>query len=175
MRTNRRILAIATAMVVVLAACGSDDDTASTDTAATDTAATDTAAADTAADTSAAPADTTATSDAPGDTTGDTTGDAAAPAEGVPTELGEGEGEVNLIAWAGYVEDGSTDPAVDWVSDFEADTGCQVNVKIGNSSDEMVQLMQTGEYDGVSASGDADVGPPGIITVSSSSDAKARA
>ena len=159
MRTNRRILAIATAMVVVLAACGSDDDTASTDTAATGTAATDTAAADTtadaAADTSAAPADTTATSDVPAGTTGDTTGDAAAPAEGVPTELGEGEGEVNLIAWAGYVEDGSTDPAVDWVSDFEADTGCQVNVKIGNSSDEMVQLMQTGEYDGVSASGDA--------------------
>ena len=154
MRTNRRILAIATAMVVVLAACGSDDDTASTDTASTDTAAADTTA-DAAANTSAAPADTTATSDVPAGTTGDTTGDAAAPAEGVPTELGEGEGEVNLIAWAGYVEDGSTDPAVDWVSDFEADTGCQVNVKIGNSSDEMVQLMQTGEYDGVSASGDA--------------------
>ena len=34
-------------------------------------------------------------------------------------ELGEGEGEVNLIAWAGYVEDGSTDPEVDWVTDFE--------------------------------------------------------
>jgi len=49
MRTNRRILAIATAMVVVLAACGSDDDTASTDTAATDTAATGTAATDTTA------------------------------------------------------------------------------------------------------------------------------
>ena len=31
----------------------------------------------------------------------------------------------------------------------------QVNVKIGNTSDEMVQLMRTGEYDGVSASGDA--------------------
>ena len=69
--------------------------------------------------------------------------------------LGEGEGEVNLIAWAGYVEDGTTDPAVDWVSDFEAETGCNVNVKIGNTSDEMVTLMQTGEYDGVSASGDA--------------------
>ena len=37
------------------------------------------------------------------------------------TKLGEGEGEVNLIAWAGYVEDGSTDPNVDWVSDFEKD------------------------------------------------------
>jgi len=70
-------------------------------------------------------------------------------------ELGEGEGEVNLIAWAGYVEDGSTDPKVDWVSDFEKETGCQVNVKLGNTSDEMVTLMRTGNYDGVSASGDA--------------------
>jgi putative spermidine/putrescine transport system substrate-binding protein len=71
------------------------------------------------------------------------------------TELGEGEGEVNLVAWAGYVEDGSTDPKVDWVTDFEKETGCKVNVKIGNTSDEMVQLMRTGEYDAVSASGDA--------------------
>ncbi len=71
------------------------------------------------------------------------------------TEIGAGEGEVNLIAWAGYVEDGSTDPKVDWVSDFEQQTGCQVNVKVGNTSDEMVTLMRTGQYDGVSASGDA--------------------
>ena len=71
------------------------------------------------------------------------------------TEVGEGEGELNLVAWAGYVEDGSTDPAVDWVTDFEKETGCQVNVKVGNTSDEMVTLMRTGEYDGVSASGDA--------------------
>ena len=40
---------------------------------------------------------------------------------------------------------------------FEEETGCKANVKIGNTSDEMVQLMQTGEYDGVSASGDASV------------------
>ncbi len=58
--------------------------------------------------------------------------------------LGAGEGQVNLVAWAGYVEDGSTDPAVDWVSDFEAATGCQVNNKIGATSDEMVTLMKTG-------------------------------
>jgi putative spermidine/putrescine transport system substrate-binding protein len=70
-------------------------------------------------------------------------------------KLGKSEGEVNLIAWAGYVEDGSTDPAVDWVSGFEKQTGCKVNVKIGNTSDEMVTLMRTGNYDGVSASGDA--------------------
>jgi putative spermidine/putrescine transport system substrate-binding protein len=69
--------------------------------------------------------------------------------------LGKGEGEVDLIAWAGYVEDGSTDPKVDWVSDFEKQTGCKVNVKVGNTSDEMVTLMRTGGYDGVSASGDA--------------------
>src|SRR4051812_28746841 len=75
--------------------------------------------------------------------------------EGMLDKLGDGEGQVNLIAWAGYVEDGSTDPKVDWVSDFEDQTGCQVNVKTGNTSDEMVTLMRTGQYDGVSASGDA--------------------
>ncbi|HMK10206.1 MAG TPA: ABC transporter substrate-binding protein [Acidimicrobiales bacterium] len=70
-------------------------------------------------------------------------------------KLGSGEGALNIIAWAGYAEDGSTDPNVDWVHPFEDQTGCKMNVKIGNTSDEMVQLMSTGEYDGVSASGDA--------------------
>jgi putative spermidine/putrescine transport system substrate-binding protein len=69
--------------------------------------------------------------------------------------LGPGEGKLNIIAWAGYAEDGSTDPKVDWVTPFEKSTGCQVNVKTGNTSDEMVTLMRTGRYDGVSASGDA--------------------
>ncbi len=81
--------------------------------------------------------------------------DSSSSDEAMLTEVGNGEGEVNLICWAGYCEDGSTDSKVDWVSDFEKQTGCQVNVKIGNTSDEMVQLMRTGEYDGVSASGDA--------------------
>jgi len=71
--------------------------------------------------------------------------------------LGPGEGQVNLVAWAGYVEDGSNDPKVDWVTGFEKATGCQVNVKIGNSSDEMVQLIKSGQYDAVSASGDASL------------------
>jgi putative spermidine/putrescine transport system substrate-binding protein len=70
-------------------------------------------------------------------------------------KLGQGEGKLNIIAWAGYAEDGSTDPKVDWVTPFEKQTGCQVNVKTGNTSDEMVTLMRTGRYDGVSASGDA--------------------
>ena len=69
--------------------------------------------------------------------------------------VGDGEGQLNIIAWAGYAEDGSNDTTADWVTPFEKETGCQVNVKIGNTSDEMVQLMRSGQYDGVSASGDA--------------------
>lgn len=82
---------------------------------------------------------------------GPTTAPKIAPA----TAVGNGEGQLNLVAWPGYAEDGSKDPKVDWVSPFEKQTGCQVNIKIGNTSDEMVQLMRTGQYDGVSASGDA--------------------
>ncbi|MBU8810524.1 ABC transporter substrate-binding protein [Mycolicibacterium goodii] len=81
--------------------------------------------------------------------------DGSPPAMEPLSVVGEGEGQLNLIAWAGYAEDGSNDPAVDWVRPFEQQTGCQVNVKIGNTSDEMVQLMRSGQYDGVSASGDA--------------------
>ena len=77
----------------------------------------------------------------------------------VPTAsaVGAGEGELNIVVWAGYAEDGSTDPAVDWVTPFEKSTGCNVNVKIGNTSDEMVTLIKSGQYDGVSASGDASL------------------
>jgi putative spermidine/putrescine transport system substrate-binding protein len=73
----------------------------------------------------------------------------------VQKSVGQGEGQLNIIAWAGYAEDGQTDPKVDWVTPFEKASGCQTNVKIGNTSDEMVTLMRTGRYDGVSASGDA--------------------
>ena len=70
-------------------------------------------------------------------------------------KLGTPEGQVNVLAWPGYVEDGSNDPKVDWVSDFEKESGCQVTVKTFGTSDEAVQLMRTGQYDTVSASGDA--------------------
>ncbi|MGL5817739.1 MAG: ABC transporter substrate-binding protein [Phycicoccus sp.] len=69
--------------------------------------------------------------------------------------LGTPEGKVSVLAWPGYVEDGSTDPKVDWVTPFEKETGCQVSVKTFGTSDEAVQLMRTGQYDVVSASGDA--------------------
>src|SRR5512139_525206 len=71
--------------------------------------------------------------------------------------LGEGEGQVSILAWPGYAEDGSNDPKIDWVTPFEKDTGCQANVKYFGTSDEAVTLMKTGEYDVVSASGDASL------------------
>jgi putative spermidine/putrescine transport system substrate-binding protein len=82
-------------------------------------------------------------------------GSAKPPKIDAATSVGAGEGRLNLIAWAGYAEDGSNDPEVDWVTPFEKASGCKVNVKVGNTSDEMVTLMKTGQYDAVSASGDA--------------------
>src|SRR4051812_49160997 len=71
--------------------------------------------------------------------------------------MGKTEGKVNILAWPGYAEDGSNDPKVDWVTPFEKQTGCQANVKYFGTSDEAVTLMKTGEYDVVSASGDASL------------------
>ena len=79
------------------------------------------------------------------------------PSRPVKSSIGAGEGQLNLIVWAGYAEDGSTDPKVDWVTPFEKSTGCKVNAKTAGTSDEMVTLMRTGRYDGVSASGNASV------------------
>jgi len=72
-------------------------------------------------------------------------------------KLGTPEGSLNVLAWPGYAENGSTDPSIDWVTPFEKDTGCKVNVKTFGTSDESVTLMKTGEYDVVSASGDASL------------------
>lgn len=71
--------------------------------------------------------------------------------------LGAGEGQLNIVAWPGYIERGETDPAFDWVSGFEEATGCSVNVKTANTSDEMVALMNEGGFDLVTASGDASL------------------
>ncbi len=79
--------------------------------------------------------------------------------EGGPLqEIGEGEGKVVIVAWAGYIERGETDPAFDWVTGYEADTGCAVEVKTAGTSDEMVALMTgSNEFDLVTASGDASL------------------
>ena len=82
------------------------------------------------------------------------TGGASAGPTGA-TGIGEGEGELNLIIWAGYAERGGTDPAFDWVTPFETETGCKVNTTDMTDSNNGVSLMQSGQYDGISASGDA--------------------
>jgi putative spermidine/putrescine transport system substrate-binding protein len=72
---------------------------------------------------------------------------------GLPTSIGKGEGQLNLVAWEGY-----TQPQ--WVKQFTKATGCMVNAKYAGSSDEMVTLMRQGggsQYDMVSASGDASL------------------
>jgi putative spermidine/putrescine transport system substrate-binding protein len=71
----------------------------------------------------------------------------------VATSVGKTEGHLNLIAWEGYAQP-------QWVSPFQQATGCQVSVKYAGSSSEMVSLMANGgggQYDLVSASGDADL------------------
>jgi putative spermidine/putrescine transport system substrate-binding protein len=70
---------------------------------------------------------------------------------------GAGEGEVDIVAWPGYIERGETDKNYDWVTGFEKETGCKVNVQVAATSDEMVALMNEGNYDLVTASGDASL------------------
>jgi putative spermidine/putrescine transport system substrate-binding protein len=76
---------------------------------------------------------------------------------GALTSLGAGEGALNLIIWDGYAEKGAVDPAYDWVTGFEADTGCKVNSTPMTDSANGVQLLQSGQYDGGSFSGDATI------------------
>jgi putative spermidine/putrescine transport system substrate-binding protein len=72
-------------------------------------------------------------------------------------EIGPGEGQVNIVAWPGYIERGETDKNYDWVTDFEKKTSCKVNIKTAGTSDEMVALMNEGGFDLVTASGDASL------------------
>lgn len=87
-------------------------------------------------------------------------GAAEGPAGPTPiASLGEYEDQLTVLAWPGYVEDGSTSPDVDWVTPFEQDTGCNVTVQTFGTSDEAFTLFQTNpeQYDVISASGDASL------------------
>jgi putative spermidine/putrescine transport system substrate-binding protein len=70
----------------------------------------------------------------------------------LPSTIGAGEGQLTLVAWEGYAQP-------EWVKPFEQQTGCVVHAKYAGSSDEMVTLMRQGggQYDMVSASGDASL------------------
>jgi len=82
---------------------------------------------------------------------------AATATPNVQQSIGAGEGQVDIVAWVSYIERGDNDKNYDWVTGFEKDTGCKVNVKIAGTSDEMVTLMNQGGYDLVTASGDASL------------------
>jgi len=85
-------------------------------------------------------------------------GDDDGGAAGAIEDLGDNEDKVVIVAWPGYIERGETDPAYDWVTQFEADSGCTVEVKTAGTSDEMVALMTgSDEFDLVTASGDASL------------------
>ena len=65
----------------------------------------------------------------------------------------QASGKLNMIAWEGYLD-------AKWVKPFEEQTGCKVQAKYAGTSDEMVTLMRSGgggQYDMVSASGDASL------------------
>ena len=81
------------------------------------------------------------------------------PAPSLPTSVGEGEGALSVLAWPGYAENGSTDPAVDWITPFEEATGCKTEVQVFGSSDEAFSLFSTNpeKFDVISASGDASL------------------
>ena len=82
---------------------------------------------------------------------------AEAPPAAADARQGDLEGQLDIVAWPGYVERGDTDKSYDWVTGFERETGCKVNVKTAGTSDEMVSLMTQGGYDLVTASGDASL------------------
>ena len=77
--------------------------------------------------------------------------------------LGAGEGQVSIVAWAGYLERGETDPAFDWVTKFEADTGAfykkvvemaEGSLKTGEEGLETLKSMpfvMTGQYQTLTA------------------------
>ena len=86
-------------------------------------------------------------------------GSGGSPAPSLPASIGDGEGQVSVLAWPGYVEDGTTSPDVDWVTSFETETKCNVTVQTFGTSDEAFTLFQTNptQYDVISASGDASL------------------
>jgi putative spermidine/putrescine transport system substrate-binding protein len=71
----------------------------------------------------------------------------------VPSSVGQGEGKLTMVVWEGYAEK-------QWVAPFEKASGCKVSAKYAGSSNDMFNLMTSGgggQYDVVSASGDASL------------------
>ncbi|MBB5628574.1 extracellular solute-binding protein [Sphaerisporangium krabiense] len=67
------------------------------------------------------------------------------------TAPGRGEGTVTVVAYRGYAEYGGSDSAVNWVGEFERNTGCRVNLRYAQNADELDKLVSGGDYDAVAA------------------------
>ena len=131
----RGVIALAATAAIVIGACSSNG---------ASTAPSSTSAASAAATVAGSAAPSTAASAGPS----------------LPTELGSTQGQtINVLAWPGYVENGSTDKAVDWVTDFQTQSGCTVKPQIFGTSDEAYTLFSTSpeQFDVISASGDASL------------------
>jgi putative spermidine/putrescine transport system substrate-binding protein len=90
-----------------------------------------------------------------GSTSGGATSGLTVPTAHLPVlqKIGKGEGQLNLIAWLGYLQP-------QWVKPFERQTGCMIHATYPNTSDEFVTLMRNGGggvWDMASSSGDADL------------------
>jgi len=133
---QRRLLALMVSAIVIVGACSSSSGSSAPTSGA-----------------SAPPAATSGASSAPSEA-------AATPGPSVPQELGSTQGQtINVLAWPGYVENGSTDKTQDWVTDFQKQSGCTVKPQIFGTSDEAYTLFSTNpeQFDIVSASGDASL------------------
>ena len=133
---SRRILALAGAAALTFAACSSGGTATTAPSAAASSVGGSSPSASAAASASAGPSLPTA------------------------ADLGSTQGQsINVLAWPGYVENGSTDKTVDWVTDFQNTSGCKVNPQIFGTSDEAYTLFSTNpeQFDVISASGDASL------------------
>jgi putative spermidine/putrescine transport system substrate-binding protein len=132
---HRKILAALAVGSLAISACGGGATPSPSSPAASGTAA-------------SAPAASTPAASAP-----------AASTANLPTAVGSGEGELTVLAWPGYAENGSTDPTINWVKPFEDKTGCKTSVQVFGTSDEAFSLFTTNpdKFDVISASGDASL------------------
>lgn len=73
------------------------------------------------------------------------------------SELPRAEGRLRLVARPGVVQDGTGESRVDWVSGFEAETGCRVSVTTAQDSREVAGMLASGRFDGAALTGDVTV------------------
>jgi putative spermidine/putrescine transport system substrate-binding protein len=56
-----------------------------------------------------------------------------------------------VATYRGYAEYGGSDPQLNWVGNFQTETGCRVNLRFPQTNDQMEKLLAQSSYDVVSA------------------------